>query len=97
MKNIRKIMPFVALLFALPVKAFCPVCTVAVGAGLGLARWLRIDDTISGLWIGGLTISMIMWTLSWLAKKNINFKGKKIIALERNKQNRYQLTKQIKW
>lgn len=36
----------------------CPVCTVAIGAGLGLSRWLKIDDTISGLWIGALIISL---------------------------------------
>ena len=36
----------------------CPVCTVAVCAGLGLSRWLKIDDTVSGLWIGGLIISL---------------------------------------
>lgn len=36
----------------------CPVCLVAVCTGLGLSRWLKIDDTISGLWIGGLIISL---------------------------------------
>ena len=60
--------------------AFCPVCTVAVGAGVGLSRYFGIDDTISGLWIGGLTISAIMWTLNWLEKKNIYFRFKKIIT-----------------
>ena len=25
--------------------AICPVCTVAVGAGIGLSRWLGIDDS----------------------------------------------------
>lgn len=50
--------------------AVCPVCTVAVFAGLGLSRWLGIDDTISGIWIGGLTVSLIIWTINWLKKKN---------------------------
>lgn len=59
--------------------AVCPVCTVAVGAGVGLSRWLGIDDTIAGVWIGGLTISLILWTISWLNKKNIRFKGRNII------------------
>jgi len=58
-----------------PAQAICPVCTVAVGAGLGLTKWLGIDDTISGLWIGGLTVSLILWTIDWLAGKNIKFKG----------------------
>jgi len=59
--------------------AICPLCTVAVGAGVGLTHWLGIDDTITGLWIGGLTVSLIMWTIYWLNGKNIHFKGRKII------------------
>jgi hypothetical protein len=49
--------------------AVCPVCTVAIGAGLGLSRWLGIDDTISGIWIGGFLMSISFWTVSWLMKK----------------------------
>lgn len=58
------------------VLAVCPICTIAVGAGVGLSRYLGIDDAITGIWIGGLTVSMIAWTESWLDKKNINFKGR---------------------
>jgi len=54
-------------------KAVCPVCTIAVGAGVGLCRWLGIDDVLSGIWIGGLIVSMIGWALSWLNKKQIRF------------------------
>jgi len=49
--------------------AVCPVCTVAVGAGLGLAEYFGIDDSISGLWIGALIVSMSIWTINWLNKK----------------------------
>lgn len=69
-----------ALFSAKSVLAVCPVCTVAVGAGIGLSRWLGIDDTITGLWIGGLTVSLIMWTINWFDKKNIVFKFRKIIT-----------------
>lgn len=55
---------------ALPAQAVCPVCTVAVGAGVGIAEKFGVDDTIIGLWIGGLTVSLIFWTLDWLNKKN---------------------------
>lgn len=58
--------------------AFCPLCTIAVGAGIGLAEWLGIDDVISGLWIGGLTVSIIGWTINWMNRKNIRFFGRKI-------------------
>jgi len=56
------------------VKAVCPVCVVAVGAGLGLCRWLGVDDTISGLWIGALIMALVLWTLVEFRKKNWNFK-----------------------
>ena len=73
------ILSLFGLLSAKSVFAICPVCTVAVGAGVGLSRWLGIDDTIVGLWIGGLTVSLIMWTVDWLDRKNWKFKGRKIL------------------
>ena len=69
-----------SLLFAKQALAVCPICTIAVGAGVGLSRWLGVDDSITGLWIGGLTVSMITWTLSWFDKKNIHFKGRAIVT-----------------
>jgi hypothetical protein len=62
------------LLSAAPAQAVCPLCTLAVGAGLGFSRWLGIDDSISGLWIGGLLLSLTMWTINWLSGKNIKFR-----------------------
>lgn len=61
-------------LFAGLAKAVCPVCVVAVGAGLGLSRWFGIDDTISSLWIGALLVSLSVWTVVWLRKNNWGFK-----------------------
>lgn len=52
-----------------PVHAVCPVCTVAVGAGLGLARYVGVDDIVSGIWIGGLILSSSFWLSNWLNKK----------------------------
>lgn len=63
-------------LIAKPAAAVCPVCTIAVASGVGFSRYLGIDDTITGLWIGGLTISMITWTIDWLRKKQILFWGR---------------------
>ncbi|MBU1089694.1 hypothetical protein KKF38_02790 [Patescibacteria group bacterium] len=70
-----------SLVFTKKALAVCPICTVAVGAGVGLSRWLGIDDSITGLWIGGLTVSMIVWTINWLDKKSINFKGRNITTV----------------
>ncbi len=66
--------------FALPVEAVCPLCTVAVGVGIGFSRWLGIDDSITGLWIGGFVVSLIEWTLNWLEKKKYNFRGAGIVV-----------------
>lgn len=60
--------------FALPAKAVCPVCTIAVGAGLGLSRWLGVDDLVSGIWVGGLLVSVSVWTYNWIKTKKFNFK-----------------------
>jgi len=65
--------------FAFSVKAVCPVCVVAVGAGVGLCRWLGIDDTISGFWIGALLVAVSMWTIFWFQKKGWTFKFYKSI------------------
>ena len=51
--------------------AVCPVCTVAVGAGLEGMRLLGVDDVISGIWAGGLTLSLIMWTVGWLKNRGV--------------------------
>lgn len=76
MNKIFKYVTFLLGLIILPLKAFavCPVCAIAVGAGVGFSRWLGVDDLITGLWVGALTIAMVMWTINWFDKKNINFK-----------------------
>ena len=78
MKKIISISALLILTSPLFAHAICPVCTVAVGAGLGLAEWLGIDDSISGLWIGGLIVSLIIWTINWLNSKSVHFRGRKI-------------------
>lgn len=64
---------FIFLIFPHSALAVCPICTLAVGAGLGLSRWIGIDDTITGIWIGGLVLSSGIWLSSWISKKGINF------------------------
>ncbi len=67
--------------FAGSTLAQCPVCTIAVGAGVGLCRYLGIDDTISGTWVGGLLVSLIFGTINWLNKKNIHFLFRTILVV----------------
>lgn len=61
-------------------QAVCPVCTVAVGAGVGLSRWLGVDDTITGLWLGGAIVSLIIWSISWMEKRNVHLRGKGLVT-----------------
>jgi hypothetical protein len=51
----------------------CPVCTIGVAAGVGLCRYLGIDDLISGVWIGALLIYLVLWTIEFLNRKKIKF------------------------
>ena len=67
-------------IFLLPsaAQAICPLCVVAIGAGLGLSEYLGIDDTISGSWIGAMIIAMAWWNINWFERKGIWKKQPKI-------------------
>lgn len=54
-------------------RAVCPVCVVAVGAGLGFSRWLGVDDVVSSIWIGALLMALILWTLVGIRKRGWGF------------------------
>ena len=74
----RKILLFLGLIFssffwANAAKAICPICVVVIGTGLGLSRWLGVDDVVSSIWIGALLVAMIVWTLVEMKKKNWRF------------------------
>jgi hypothetical protein len=58
----------------------CPVCVVAIGAGLGLSRWLKIDDVVSSVWIGAFMVALTSWTLSFMKKKGWNFTDDGIVV-----------------
>jgi len=79
MRKLKKIYWFLVfcILFLLPLKAtaVCPVCTVGVIAGLGLSRWLGVDDTVPGIWIGAIIIAAISWTVKYIRKTRVNFTG----------------------
>lgn len=51
----------------------CPVCTIAVAAGVGFLREFGVNDIITGIWFGALIISSIAWMIDWLNRKNIHF------------------------
>jgi hypothetical protein len=71
----------IALFSAQKALAICPICTVAVGAGIGLSRWLGVDDSITGLWLGGFLLSVSLWTIDWLDRKKIRFVFKRFLVI----------------
>ncbi|MDD5639656.1 MAG: hypothetical protein PHR47_02520 [Candidatus Pacebacteria bacterium] len=77
---------FFGLLFTKTAFAICQVCTVAVVAGSYIARQYGIDDTITGLWVGALTLIAYQWSIEWIEKmlkrKNKKLKKRAKIILE---------------
>lgn len=59
----------------------CPVCTVAVGAGVGFLREFGVNDIITGIWFGALIVSSIAWMIDYLNRKNIHFLFRKILVI----------------
>lgn len=59
------------VLFASAADAVCPVCTIAIGAGLEGARMLGVKDVLTGIWAGGLTVSLIGWTANYMHKHGV--------------------------
>ncbi len=72
---------FLFLIFPKSALAVCPLCTIAVGAGLGFSRILGIDDAITGIWMGGLIASSALWFSAWLEKRNYKIPHKDFYSL----------------
>ena len=70
----------IVLGFAAKTYAICPVCTIAVAAGVGLSRYLGVDDTITGLWVGAILVTAVFWTITWFEKKQWHFKGRDVLT-----------------
>ena len=69
------------LVFPAKIQAVCPLCTVAVGAGLGISRFLGIDDSVTGVWIGGLILSSGLWLADWIDKKGWRVPYKEVVSV----------------
>ncbi len=67
---------FIFLFALLPiVNAHCPLCTGATIVGVGITRSLGWDDTIVGVFLGGMIISSALWVNNILAKRNVGGNG----------------------
>ncbi len=71
-----------ALLAAAPsASAQCPLCALAAGAGIGIAKKFGIDDLVTGAWVGAFTVALVAWTISWLEKRKIRFRGRDLLTV----------------
>ncbi len=61
--------PLIALLPG--VMAHCPLCTGATIVGVGITRSFGLDDSIVGVFVGGMVISTALWMDNVLKKKNM--------------------------
>jgi len=57
-------------LFTRPVYAHCPLCVAGAAAGITLTRWVGVDDSITGVWIGALLGATAFWLSNSLGRKN---------------------------
>lgn len=76
---------FALFLCGLPVNLManpaCPVCTIAIGAGLDIARRLGVPDSVVGLWAGAMLALLGYWTLKFMDKKRWNFFGRDVVVM----------------
>lgn len=72
----KKIVFLFALLFSKSVFAnpACAVCTVAMGAFLGISRQLGVSDNATGVWVGALILMTYYFTIKLVEAKKWTFK-----------------------
>ncbi len=63
------------------VSAHCLLCTGAAIAGVGAARFIGVDDSIVGLFLGAFIISTALWFNKWLVKKKVKIRLQEIILV----------------
>lgn len=62
-----------SLFNASPVSAHCPLCVAGAAVGVSLARYVGVDDSITGIWIGALLGALSFWLFNWLVSKKVKF------------------------
>lgn len=76
MKNFKLFLIFLFSLFTIhfslftaPASAHCPLCVGGAAIGLSVARFVGIDDAITGVWLGALLGALSFWSEVPLGKK----------------------------
>lgn len=63
-------------LFTPLASAHCPLCTGATIAGVGITRSLGLDDSLIGIFVGGMIASTALWLNNIFNKKGIKGNNK---------------------
>ncbi len=67
-------------IFLIPtVLAHCPLCTVATGTAVAFTRWYGLDDSIVGVFVGGMVVATGLWFNNLAKKFN---KGKEYLPFQ---------------
>ncbi|TAL47002.1 hypothetical protein EPN87_03905 [archaeon] len=80
--SLKKLIVFTILpfLFSTPsALAHCPLCTAATAAAIAFTRWYGLDDSIMGVFVGGMIIATGLWANNMLKRFN---KGKEYLPLQ---------------
>jgi len=78
-KNKLFLAAFAVSTLAFPAQSFafvpliCDLCTLGVVAGLAVSRYLGVDDSVVGVWIGAVLVALVAMTNAALEKKNVRF------------------------
>ena len=80
---LRKFIAFIAMLMpgAAVANPACPICTIAIGAGVGVAESLGVPVGIVGLWAGALLTLLGYWMIKFCDKKGWNFWGRNALLI----------------
>lgn len=57
------------VLFPKEISAHCPLCVAGAGVGISLSKYLGIDDSITGVWIGAFLGAVSFWTVSFIRRR----------------------------
>src|SRR3989338_8925736 len=68
-----------AVSMAKPVLAHCPLCAAATAGGVAATRFLGVDDSVTGTFVGGFVVSTALWFDNWLKKKR---NGRELMPLQ---------------
>ena len=59
----------------------CPICTIAIGAGVGVAQKLGVPVAIVGLWAGALLTLLGYWLVKFFDKRGWKFWGRNALLI----------------